>query len=275
MNFVKLYTRVLTLLGPEARLGWVLAGANVALAAAQFAKPVLFGRIIDALVKGQTSGATPTFEALTPLLAAWVGFGLFTIACSVLVALHADRLSHRRKQSITTMYFEHVLQLPLSFHGGSHSGRLMKVMLTGVDALWMLWLSFFREHFAAFVALFVLLPLSLFVNWRLASLLILLCFVFSALIILVLRKKDTEKLLGSRQFNRVSRIHCEIEYLACGQVEIRDLSRNGTLVDGVRVGRSQLVSVGPSRVVVELVDGTWGKILLSEFESPRDENTAP
>ncbi len=56
MNFFKLYTRVLTLLGPEARLGWVLAGANVALAAAQFAEPVLFGRIIDALVKGQTGG---------------------------------------------------------------------------------------------------------------------------------------------------------------------------------------------------------------------------
>src|SRR5438445_5038407 len=75
MNFLKLYGRVLVLLGPEARLGWILAGANVALAAAQFAEPVLFGRIIDALVKGQGAGATPTFEALIPLLAACVGFG--------------------------------------------------------------------------------------------------------------------------------------------------------------------------------------------------------
>jgi glucan exporter ATP-binding protein len=192
MNFLKLYGRVLVLLGPEARLGWILAGANVALAAAQFAEPVLFGRIIDALVKGQGAGATPTFEALTPLLAAWVAFGLFIIGCSVLVALHADRLSHRRKQAVTTMYFEHVMQLPLSFHGSTHSGRLMKVMLTGVDALWGLWLSFFREHFAAFVALFVLLPLSLFINWRLASLLVALCVVFTGLTALVIRK--TEKL---------------------------------------------------------------------------------
>ncbi len=192
MNFLKLYGRVLVLLGPEARLGWILAGANVALAAAQFAEPVLFGRIIDALVKGQTAGATPRFEALTPLLAAWVGFGLFVIACSVLVALHSDRLSHRRKQAVTTMYFEHVMQLPLSFHGSTHSGRLMKVMLTGVDALWGLWLSFFREHFAAFVALFVLLPLSLLINWRLASLLVALCVVFTGLTALVIRK--TEKL---------------------------------------------------------------------------------
>jgi ATP-binding cassette, subfamily B, beta-glucan exporter len=192
MNFFKLYSRVLSLLGPEARLGWMLAGANVALAAAQFAEPVLFGRIIDKLVRAQAASTAPTFSELTPLLIAWVAFGLFTIACGVLVALHSDRLAHRRKQTITTMYFEHILQLPLSFHGGSHSGRLMKVMLTGVDALWTLWLSFFREHLAAFVALFVLLPLSLFVNWRLASMLVILCVVFAGLTVLVIRK--TEKL---------------------------------------------------------------------------------
>ena len=192
MNFVKLYSRVLGLLGSEARLGWVLALANVALAAAQFAEPVLFGRIIDALVRAQTAASAPSFADLTPLLAAWVAFGLFTIGCSVLVALHADRLSHRRRQAVLTSYFEHVLQLPLSFHGSTHSGRLMKVMLAGVDALWGLWLSFFREHLAAFVALFVLLPLSLLVNWRLASLLVILCVVFTALTTLVIRK--TEKL---------------------------------------------------------------------------------
>jgi glucan exporter ATP-binding protein len=190
MNFVRLYSRVIRLLKPEARLSWILAIANIALAAAQFAEPVLFGRIVDALVKTQAANAPPDMDALTPLLSAWVGFGLFTIACSVLVALHSDRLSHRRKQAVLTNYFEHVLQLPISFHGGTHSGRLMKVMLTGVDALWGLWLSFFREHFAAFIALFVLLPLSLVVNWRLALILVILTIVFTALTALVVRKTD-------------------------------------------------------------------------------------
>jgi ATP-binding cassette subfamily B protein len=190
MNFIKIYGRVLALLGPEARLGWILALGNVLLAAAQFAEPVLFGRIIDSMVRAQTASTTPSFTELTPLLAAWVAFGLFTIGCSVLVALHSDRLSHRRRQAVLASYFEHVLQLPLSFHGSTHSGRLMKVMLTGVDSLWGLWLSFFREHFAAFVALFVLLPLSLFVNWRLASLLVILCMVFTGLTALVIRKTE-------------------------------------------------------------------------------------
>jgi glucan exporter ATP-binding protein len=189
MNLLRLYGRVLGLLGPEAWLGWFLAAANLALAAAMFAEPVLFGRIIDALAGSQKAGAEPlTFTSLLPLLGAWAGFGLFTILCGVFIALHADRLSHRRRQAVLTEYFEHVMQLPLAYHGGSHSGRLMKVMLTGTDSLWGLWLSFFRENLAAIVSLIILLPLSLYLNWRLAILLIVLCGVFAILTTFVLRK---------------------------------------------------------------------------------------
>src|SRR5258708_24332958 len=80
------------------------------------------------------------------------------------------------------------MQLPLSFHSGIHSGQLMKVMLHGTDGLWRLWLGFFREHFAAIMSLVVLLPLSLYVNWRLAILLFILCVVFTVLTTLVVRK---------------------------------------------------------------------------------------
>lgn len=186
---IRLYVRVLELLGKEARLGWFLAVANLLLAVAQFAEPVLFGRIIDVL-SGKPSPDT-LFGAITspwPLLGAWVAFGLFTIVCSAFVALQADRLAHRQRQAVLTGYFEHIMQLPLTFHTGTHSGRLMKVMLQGTDALWRLWLSFFREHFAAIVSLVVLLPLSLYINWRLAILLFVLCVVFTILTTLVVRK---------------------------------------------------------------------------------------
>jgi ATP-binding cassette subfamily B protein len=49
MSLLRLYSRVLGQLGPERRLGFLLAGANVALAIAAFAEPVLFGKIVDAL----------------------------------------------------------------------------------------------------------------------------------------------------------------------------------------------------------------------------------
>ncbi|SHL48637.1 glucan ABC transporter ATP-binding protein/ permease [Bradyrhizobium lablabi] len=187
MSLVRLYTRVLELLGKEARLGWILAGANLLLAGAQFAEPVLFGRIVDVL-SGKPQTGPLTANSAWPLLGAWVAFGLFTILCSAAVALHADRLAHRQRQAVLTGYFEHIMQLPLTFHSGTHSGRLMKVMLNGTDALWRLWLGFFREHFAAIMSLVVLLPLSLYLNWRLAILLFALCVVFTVLTTLVVRK---------------------------------------------------------------------------------------
>src|SRR6266404_896306 len=190
MSLIRLYIRVLRMLGTESRLGWTLAIANLGLAAAQFADPVLFGRIIDTLVNAEKRAGTPAWAQLTPLLLAWIGFALFTIVCGALTALYADRLAHRHRHAVLTDYFEHILQLPLSYHGGTHSGRLLKVMLAGTDSIWWLWLSFFREHLTAIVSLFVLLPLSLFLNWRLALLLIGLCVVFSVLTALVVSKAE-------------------------------------------------------------------------------------
>src|SRR5215207_6856855 len=115
MSFIILYKRVLELLGREIRLAWILAVANLLLATAQFAEPVLFGRIIDLLSSTKSS----TTQSPWPLLLAWVGFGLFTIICNVIVALHADRLSHRQRQVVLADYFEHIMQLPLNFHTGT------------------------------------------------------------------------------------------------------------------------------------------------------------
>jgi ATP-binding cassette subfamily B protein len=172
-------------------LGWTLAVANLALASAMFVEPVLFGRIVDTLANAQARISQLAWRDLMVLVGAWVGFGLFIIVCSTLVALHADRLAHRQYQVVRTMFFEHVLQLPLSYYSGAHSGRLVKVMMTGTNTLWSLWLSFFREHFASFISLLVLLPLTLFINWRYGLMLILLCAVFAVVIALVIHKSES------------------------------------------------------------------------------------
>ena len=194
MKLVRLYMRVLGALHREARLAWILAIANLALAAAQFAQPVLFGRVIDALTTLSSTSQDVWLPRFQILIGLWVGFGLFTIVCSTLVALYADRLAHQQRHAMLSDYFEHVLQLPLAFHGERHSGRLMKIMLQGTDGLWGLWVGFFRDHLAGFVSFFVLLPLSVFMNWGLAVLLIVLCAIFAVLTVFVMRK--TEELQG-------------------------------------------------------------------------------
>ncbi|WP_112661717.1 glucan ABC transporter ATP-binding protein/ permease [Microvirga flavescens] len=201
MWLIRLYVRVLGQLGSDLKIGAVLALANVALAISAFAEPILFGRIIDVLTQAQSTGGRPvTFGVLTPLIVAWVGFAFFAIAAGVLVALYADRLSHRRRLAVMADYFEHVLELPLAFHTSTHSGRVLKVMLDGSSGMAWLWLGFFREHCAALVALVVLMPLTVFLNWRLGLLLLALVVVFAVLTTIVLRK--TESLQG-----RVERFH--------------------------------------------------------------------
>src|SRR5262249_4154384 len=112
MRILRLYARVLELLGPQMRLGWALALANVALATAQFAEPVLFGRIIDSLAGAQGAGGSLSWAHLVPLIAAWVGFGLFMIVCGALVALYADRLAHPRRQAGRSQFFAPARRLP-------------------------------------------------------------------------------------------------------------------------------------------------------------------
>jgi ATP-binding cassette subfamily B protein len=196
MWLIRLYARVLRQLGADLKVGAWLSLANVALAITAFAEPILFGRIIDVLTRAQIPGSPPvTFGSLTPLILAWVGFGMFTILAGVLVALHADRLAHRARLATMANYFEHVLELPLAFHTSTHSGRVLKVMLEGSNGMSWLWLGFFREHLSALVALVILLPLTVFLNWRLGLLLVALVAVFTVLTTIVLRK--TETLQGS------------------------------------------------------------------------------
>ncbi len=204
MTFIGLYVRVLRMLGCEARLGWILAVANLTLAGALFVEPILFGRIIDTLANSQSRAADLDWNRLLLLLASWVGFALFSILAGTLISLHADRLSHRQYQVVRTTFFEHVLQLPLAYHTGAHSGRLVKVMVTGTNTLWSLWLAFFREHFVSFVSLLVLLPATLFINWRYGLLLIVLCCLFATLIAFIISR--SEKLQGKveRYYSDVS-----------------------------------------------------------------------
>ena len=191
MTLTALYKRVLRQLGPDQRTGWGLAITNVCLAITLFAEPILFGRVIDTLSKSATQSNAQLWDRVVPLLLAWAGFGLFTIAAGASIALLSDRLAHRRRHAVLADYFEHVLHLPLSQHSRTHSGRAMKVMLQGTDTLWWLWLSFFRDNLAALVSLIVLIPVALYINWRLAWVLIVLCVIFALLTHFILKRTQT------------------------------------------------------------------------------------
>jgi ATP-binding cassette, subfamily B, beta-glucan exporter len=204
VKFVRLYIRVLALLGHEGRFAAVLSVANLVIAAAQFAEPVLFGKVIDTLTGAQSNPSAEAWNRLMLLLAAWVGFGLFSIIAGTLIALYADRLAHRQRHCVLSDYFQHILELPVAYHGDIHSGRLMKVMLQGTDSLWGLWVGFFRDHLSGFIMFFVLLPLSLLMNWRLALVLIVLTAIFGVLTAWIMRRSESLQELVEEHYSELA-----------------------------------------------------------------------
>ncbi len=190
MRFLKIYRRVLASLAADKRLAIMLGVANVIVAGLQFLDPVLFGRVIGLLTESDRMARDELWAQCGQLLGIWFAVGAAAIGANIAVALHSERMAHRNRLSIMNRYFGHVLSLPLSFHGDSHSGRLMKVMLGGSDSLFGLWLVFFKEQLATYVAVLVLLPLTFFINWRLASTLVVLVVLFIVLTVAVVNKTE-------------------------------------------------------------------------------------
>jgi len=191
MSFFTLYGRVLGRLKPERNLAIVLAFANLAVAGLLFVEPIMFGKVVDTLSDAAKKSADEIWHESFHLLGLWALVGVGGIVANILVSLHADRMAHRRRLAAVADYFEHVLELPLAYHLDTHSGRLIKIMLQGADNLFAIWLSFFREHLSTFITLIVLLPLSLFLNWRLGLVLIALLVVFAVLSILVMSRTES------------------------------------------------------------------------------------
>lgn len=191
MRFLRVYGRVLGLLGRDIRIAAVLAGANLMVAGLQFLDPVLFGRVVNMLSQSDHMTSRAVWSEAAMLLGIWAAVGVAGIGANIAVALQTERLAHRHRIKAMGKYFAHVLGLPLSFHGDTHSGRLIKTMLAGTDGLFGTWLVFFRDQLSTILSAVVLLPLTLFLNWRLGLVLIVLVGIFLGVTAVVIRKTET------------------------------------------------------------------------------------
>ena len=160
----------------------LLAVASTAIGLIQLAEPILFGRVIDALSKG---------EAAFPIIATWAALGLVSVAASVVVSVYADRLAHRRRLAAMAAAFERANTLPISYHAEKGSGAVVRNILSGTDALFSLWLGLLRDHLTAIVGIVFLVPTALAMDWRMALILGVLAAVYTVLNMIVIRKTST------------------------------------------------------------------------------------
>lgn len=162
---VALYARALRLLWPERRRAFSLVAANLLLGGLPLLEPVLFGRVVDALSRG-----APPWG----LIGLWAALGAASIAGAAAVSLLADRMAHRRRLAAMTEAFDRAVTLPAPFLSEQGTGRIIRAMVSGGDALFNLLLALFREQQAAAVSLVLLIPLAFWIQPVMALVLLLL-----------------------------------------------------------------------------------------------------
>jgi ATP-binding cassette subfamily B protein len=188
MSLTKIYARVLASLAASHRTLALLVAGNLAVAIMQFLDPLLFGHVIGLLGQSDRLPHATLFANGAVLVACWVCIGAAGIAANIATAVSAERTAHRTRLAAMSRCFNHVIALPPSFHAGVQSGSVLKTMVSGSDALFAITLTFFKENFATYVAIFVLLPLSALLNWRLSLVLLALVTVFAVVTSFVIRR---------------------------------------------------------------------------------------
>ena len=194
MELIRVYIRAIGMLGAEKKMATWLALANCALAIVALAEPLLFGRVVDALAKG-----TPAFDTI----AMWAAIGLFGILASVVVAVFADRMAHRRRLAAMSGAFDRAITLPISYHAEKGSGAVVRNILAGTDMLFHTWLTFLREQLSAAVSILFLVPTAIYMDWRMAALLAVLAILYAVINVVTVNRTSA----GQAE---VERYHIEV-----------------------------------------------------------------
>src|SRR5690606_28936307 len=100
------------------------------------------------------------------------GLGIFNIVAFVFVARGADRLAHRRRAEVMASSFEKVVTMPLAWHHRHGTSNSLHTLLRAMETLFALWLEFMRQHLSTAVALILLVPAALSLDWRMAGVLL-------------------------------------------------------------------------------------------------------
>ena len=179
------------MLSSERRSVALMAASSVVVSTLFFIEPILFGRLIDMITGAAAHPGEGNWRASLVTIGTWGAVGIGGVLANFLLALNADRLAHRARLKLTVSYFEHVLALSFEFHAGKHSARLLRTMWRATAFLFGFWLAFFREHLGTVITLTVLLPLSMFLNWRLGLLLIVFMIAFTAITVFGIRRTET------------------------------------------------------------------------------------
>ncbi len=194
MSLLEIYWRALRYLAADKKRVSFICAANIVLAIVTIAEPILFGRVIDAISDKR---------AIVPTLTLWAGLGAFNIVAFVLVARGADRIAHARRAGVLCDSFESIISMPLAWHHERGTSNALHTLLRAVETLFSLWLEFMRQHLTTAVALVLLVPTAISLDFRMSMVLVMLGALYVGIGRLVMHKTSDGQKRVERHYHTV------------------------------------------------------------------------
>jgi ATP-binding cassette subfamily B protein len=194
VSLLEIYWRALRYLAVEKKRVLLICGANVVLAIIAIAEPIFFGRIVDAIADRE--------DVMSSLLL-WVGLGIFNIVAFVLIARDSDRLAHIMRGEVLCSAYERVISMPLSWHQQRGTSHALHTLVRATDALFSLWLEFMRQHLTTAVALVLLVPTAISLDFRMSLVLLVLGTLYMAIGRIVMNKTKAGQAAVEGHYHKV------------------------------------------------------------------------
>lgn len=161
---MKTYIKALKLLKQEAKLATIATIACFVLACLTLLEPFFFREIIDKLnYFGKNN------EFLTVFLI-WTIIVLANISLSIGVSFISSFIANKIYHRLWIKSFDHMLNLSIDFFQENKAGTIVRNFERGLDNLYMLQMSFFRNILTNLIISIILFPIIFYLNIKMAFL---------------------------------------------------------------------------------------------------------
>ncbi len=169
-------------------------------------EPIFFREIIDTLIAIDPKDADQDTSGLLNVVFFWIGLAVVFLGLRTYLSYLADKMSHIGYVQSRQRFFEHVCHLSMRHHGSTHSGKTLKNFTRGSEAIFWLRLEFYRLLLPNIILIIILIPLIIYLNLGLASILLISSALFLVIALPVLVKANKDQQILEKEYTKESSI---------------------------------------------------------------------
>ena len=204
---VQVVWRCLALLKARKRAVYSLVIANIIFAFLVLVEPIFFKKIIDTMVAFQTLSQDKSFVSISStLIYRWIVWGIIIIL-RLFVSVMADRVAHEEFNKSITDFFSHSMLLSMNFHTNTSSGKMSKDLIRGTDNIFYTHLEFFRKVLPEIFTVIFLIPLIIYLNWKMWFFVIFLGLLTTIVAMLAVSKTFTKQEAIEKYYSQLSALY--------------------------------------------------------------------